>query len=180
MACVVMVDEPNGTSHMGGAVAAPIAKSIMEDSLKYLGVKPQYTEKEKKEVQKGNIQTPDITGLAPDEAKAILIKQKLNYEMEGSGDTVLDQSPKPDIEIQEGSTIYLYTTPDSMPPSIEVPDLIGDTAAEAEKETTNIGLKVKIKGDGTIISQVPEKGKTVQKGSVIDVTLTPSQQKEGP
>ena len=37
---VVMVDDPNGRSHYGGQVAAPVFSEVMEGALRLLGVPP--------------------------------------------------------------------------------------------------------------------------------------------
>ncbi|MBO5184773.1 MAG: hypothetical protein J6D79_03445, partial [Clostridia bacterium] len=43
VAILVGVDEPPGIYRGGGVLAAPIAKEVMESTLKYLNVEPQYT-----------------------------------------------------------------------------------------------------------------------------------------
>ena len=43
VAILVGVDEPPGEYRGGGVIAAPIAREVMESTLKYLNVEPQYT-----------------------------------------------------------------------------------------------------------------------------------------
>ncbi len=50
VAILVGVDNPKGTYSSGGAVAAPVAKEVMESTLTYLGVEPRYTDSELKEL----------------------------------------------------------------------------------------------------------------------------------
>ena len=43
------MDQPEiGMPYYGGTIAAPVVKNILEESLIYLGVEPQYSEDEKK------------------------------------------------------------------------------------------------------------------------------------
>ncbi|MDR1565431.1 MAG: stage V sporulation protein D, partial [Oscillospiraceae bacterium] len=48
VAVLVMLDEPTGASHMGGAIAAPVVKEIMADILPLLGVEPVYNDNDMK------------------------------------------------------------------------------------------------------------------------------------
>ena len=41
---LIMLDEPMGESHMGGAIAAPTFKKIFDEVLRYMDIEPQFTE----------------------------------------------------------------------------------------------------------------------------------------
>ena len=45
--CLVMLDEPSNGEYYGGRIAAPVVGKILEDTLRYLNVEPQYTEEER-------------------------------------------------------------------------------------------------------------------------------------
>ncbi|WP_051585757.1 stage V sporulation protein D [Caldanaerobius polysaccharolyticus] len=180
IAVIVMIDEPTGSGHMGGAIAAPVVKSIMEDSLKYLGVKPIYTPEESKELEKRNVITPDFTGMKVDDAKVKVIDSKLTYNVEGNGDVVLDQSPKPGASVKEGSTVFLYASKDESSVLVSVPDLTGKTLREAMDQLNAYGIKVSISGDGIVIGQTPPAGTKVKRGTVVHLILSQQRQPAGP
>ena len=57
--CLVMLDNPQGGNYYGGMIAAPVVGSIIEDTLRYLGVEPQYTESES---GGADIEMPEVRG----------------------------------------------------------------------------------------------------------------------
>ncbi|MEG1613922.1 MAG: penicillin-binding transpeptidase domain-containing protein, partial [Oscillospiraceae bacterium] len=65
IAVLIVVDEPTGGSYMGGTVAAPIAAQVIEQTLKYLNVEPQYTETE---LAKLDVKAPSLVGKMTDDA----------------------------------------------------------------------------------------------------------------
>lgn len=116
IAVLVVIDEPGGAQFFGGVIAAPVAKSILYDSLRYLDVKPQYTAEEAALLQKPFVKVPNVTNMPLQSAIKELAKSKLKYavdaEYEHSMDSmILDQVPKPGAEINEGSIIILYAQP---------------------------------------------------------------------
>ena len=55
--------------------------------------------------------------------------------------------------------------------SFEMPDVRGFPASRAIGALQRMGLKVKIKGSGKVISQYPRKGKKVKKGNTCILQL---------
>ncbi len=113
IAVLAIVDEPTGVSAFGSTTAGPIIKEIMSDALPYLGVKPKYTEEEKKELEKPQVTVPDIRNLAIEEATKVLEEAKLSNNLDADveiskGTKVKDMFPKPGVKVDEGSTIMLY------------------------------------------------------------------------
>ncbi|HYF82040.1 MAG TPA: stage V sporulation protein D [Clostridia bacterium] len=116
IAVLVVIDEPGGAQHFGGVIAAPVAKSIIYDTLRYLDVKPQYTEEEQKLMQKPLVKVPEVRNMPLRDAIKELAKSKLKYsvdtEYEHSMESaILDQTPKPGADINEGSIIILNAKP---------------------------------------------------------------------
>lgn len=116
IAVLVVIDEPGGAQHFGGVIAAPVAKSIIYDTLRYLDVKPQYTEEEQKLMQKPLVKVPEVRNMPLKDAIRILAKSKLKYSVETEFEhnmesTILDQTPKPGADINEGSIIILNANP---------------------------------------------------------------------
>lgn len=99
------VDHPKNTVQFGGVVAAPIVGNILEDGLRSLGVKPR-TEQVEKEVNwldPVTYKVPDLIGTSTKDLKEMLLPLKL--EVEGKGSKVIEQSPKPNVTVNEGTTI---------------------------------------------------------------------------
>lgn len=114
IAVLVVIDEPNGFSHFGGQIAGPVVKSIVSDTLRYMDVKPQYTDKELESMQKPLVQVPEVRNMAYKDALKILVKGKLNAKLEsGEGESnlnsiIVDQTPKPGAKMNEGGEVMLY------------------------------------------------------------------------
>lgn len=110
---LAIVDEPTGVSAFGSTTAGPIIKEIMNDSLKYLGVKPQYTDEEKEKLEKEQVTVPDIRNLSIEEAVKVLEEAKLSPNLDADveipkGTKIKDMFPKPGVKVSEGSSIMLY------------------------------------------------------------------------
>ena len=110
---LAIVDEPTGVSAFGSTTAGPIVKEIMNDSLKYLGVEPKYSEEEKKEFEKAQVIVPDVRDLTIEEAVKALEEAKLNPNLDTDIEIpektkVIDMFPKPGVKVSENSSIMLY------------------------------------------------------------------------
>ncbi len=111
VAVLVIVDNPKGVKY-GSSTAAPGAKLILEDTLRYLDLNPKYTEEEKKEMNENQVTVPDVVGEGLDEAIGILGGEGLEYEASGGSldndFIVRDQYPKAGQKMEKGGTVYLY------------------------------------------------------------------------
>ena len=114
IAILVVVDNPKGVKY-GSMTAAPGAQQILEDTLRYLNIKPDYTKEEEKYIDDQMITVPDLIGKnCYEEAVGILSGYSLNYVIspqagENQADfTVIDQYPKAGEKINAGGTVYLY------------------------------------------------------------------------
>lgn len=163
VAILLIVDEPGVRPDYGSTVAAPYAKMILEETLKYLGVQTKYGEGEKELEGKTTI-VPDVAGLTIQEASTQLTQASLRSMTDGIGDKIVEQLPAAGAQVPEGSLVVLYTeaqgdgqtgTSEQM---IEVPDLKGMSMIEANRTLRNLGLTMKINGSGLVVSQNPEAG----------------------
>ena len=175
LAVLAIVDEPRGISHYGSVVATPIAKEVLEESLRYLDIKPKYTEEEAEVLVKEDVIVPEVRNMSVREASQILIENKLDYvtdmEFNGDGDAiVIDMFPKPNAKVPEKSIIMLYTRANGdMSEKVIVPDLKGKTIREVNTILNAKGLKLKITGSGLSYSQMPEAGTEVDVGTIVGV-----------
>lgn len=169
--CLVILDQPPvGSTYYGGLIAAPVVKNILEESLQYLGVEPEYTQEELAMI---DITVPDVTGMSRKEAEAELKKVGVNIAFRGQGDVVLDQVPKPYSKLAKNSKVVAYTDGEEIQKSVTIPDVVGCSASEANKGITNAGLNVRIKGLSNVTgiaicsSQSPAAGTVVEPGTIV-------------
>ena len=163
---MVMLDEPEGEAYYGGVIAAPVIGKILEDILRYMGVEPVYGEDEYILV---DVTVPEVRRLEIAEAKKVLKDTKLTYKIEGLGNTITDQIPKPGARLQENSMVILYTEEAQTIKNVIVPDVLGKTVVETNEILTNEGLNMRVAGYGTALRQQPEAGTYVLPGTVVEV-----------
>lgn len=117
IAVLVVIDEPGGFSHFGGQIASPVVKSIISDTLRYLDVKPQYTEAELAQMQKPLVTVPEVRNMTYKDAIKVLTNNKLNHQLEGGeGETslnslIVDQIPRPGASINQEGDVILIVKP---------------------------------------------------------------------
>ena len=100
---LVALDTPSretGIYISGGVMAAPTVGAVLSDILPYLGAP--------KSADEGYTVLDDLTGLSPEEARAILNEKKLEALYAGEGGTVVSQIPQAGRQVPEGSQILLY------------------------------------------------------------------------
>ncbi|MGL4483666.1 MAG: penicillin-binding transpeptidase domain-containing protein [Anaerovoracaceae bacterium] len=107
-----VVKEPAG-EQFGSTAAAPYAKAVMENTLRYMEVKPEYSKEEKKELREKTTNVPNVTGKSASDAKRILKSKGLKFIVSPEkGNTkdfkVVDQFPKSGEKVSKGSTVYIY------------------------------------------------------------------------
>lgn len=110
---LAIVDEPTGVMQFGSTTAGPIIKEVMSNTLKYLGVEPEYTEEEKEENVKNKVTVPDVRGLTIEDATKVLEDSKLEANIDNDvdikeGTIIKDMFPKPGVSVNEGSLISIY------------------------------------------------------------------------
>ncbi len=168
---LIVVDEPEGATG-GGAVAAPVAGEVIENTLTYLNVERQYNDSEKALL---DVQVPSVTGDAVDEAKSSLEEEKFSVQIVGSGDTVLSQMPASGQYIPQGGVVVLYTDEQKKKLKAVVPDFTGMTITEANYAAINAGINIRVSGNSlseeslTAYRQSSLKGAEVESGSTVTV-----------
>ncbi|MCQ2551013.1 MAG: PASTA domain-containing protein [Clostridia bacterium] len=105
---LVICDNPKGLIY-GSYTAAPIAKEIMEQTVKYLGIAPSYTAAEKKALKNKTYKVPSITGMTTEKALGVIGGYNVKSKVVGKKNKVVDQYPKAGDTIKAGGTVYLYT-----------------------------------------------------------------------
>ena len=172
IAVFVMLDETNGDSYYGGAVAAPVGSKVMAEILPYLGYEPQYSEDELKRL---SVTVPDVSGMEIAAAKERISAAGLNSRVVGVGEKVTAQTPSAATAVYKNGTVILYTEGTSEETTI-VPNLIGLTAAEANISAASAGINIEFSGNTTssglkAYSQSIASGEVVKKGTVVTVSF---------
>lgn len=165
IAILFIVDEPGVRPDYGSTVAAPYAKEILEESLKYLGVQPVYEEGEEEAANATSV-VPDVTGLSLSEASQKLSEAGLTSMTDGIGSKIVEQLPAAGAEVPSGSLVVLYTEAEGEEPAteyIEVPDVTGLSMIQANRLLRSQGLEMKISGSGLAVSQEPAAGTKIPK-----------------
>lgn len=170
--CILIgVDSPGTYLTSGGALAAPVAKEVMKSTLEYLGVEPQYTEKE---LEKISVEVPALSGLALWEAVNKAESCGFSVKIVGDGAEAVSQFPEAGYEIPSGGVITVYTQTDASDDTVTVPDFTGKTVSEVNDLATENSLNVIFSGpceESAVIAygQSVEAGSSVKSGSMLTV-----------
>lgn len=173
---LLTMDTPSrstGTSVFGGTMVAPVASSIMSEILPQLGIDPDYTAEE---LVGADATVPNVVGQTLENAKTKLENAGFSYKTVGDGDTVTDQTPVGGAIVPNNASIILYLGAEKSDDLCTVPNVVGLSAAEANKAMTNAGLIMKVAGATTsssgnvhAISQSISNGTEVEAGTVVTV-----------
>lgn len=169
--CIIFnLYNPTGPQgHQGGTVCAPVVSNIIDETLRYLDVNPDYT------LEENNIEeilVPDLTGKTYSDAEATL--KELGFSIASDSkfekdDLIVDQTPKVGASLVSSSTVRVYRSADKEKITVTVPDVRDKSIATATKLLKNSGLNIRIIGNGNAIIQDPSPGDVVQKGSIVTV-----------
>ena len=173
---LLTMDTPSrttGTNVSGGAMVAPTASQIMAEVLPLLGVEPDYSEEQLKEA---DTVVPNVRNLSAEEARTKLEAAGFPYHTVGSGSTVTDQTPAGGAIVPNNASILLYLGAEKPDSKCQVPNVVGLTAAEANRKLTNAGLLMKMAGRTSsssgnvkaVLQSYPE-GTELAAGSVVTV-----------
>ncbi len=177
--CLVILDQPPvGNTYYGGIIAAPVVKNILDETLQYLNVEPEYTEEE---MQFVDILVPNVVGREPSKAKQTIEGAGLTAKIIGNGDKVISQMPSSNTKVSKNSAIVLYTEKEMGRQTVTVPSVVGMTPAAANKVLTDAGLNVKIRGvsntGGTAVcaGQLPIGGTKAEAGTIVTLNFSYSE-----
>ena len=168
------MDEPTVGSRYGSTVAAPYVSKILADVLPYLGIEPEYTDEE---LAKLEINLPNYRGLSLDEAIMRLSEAGLSYEIVGTGNSIVNQVPPAKSTLsKDNGLVILYTSEVSEERNATVPNILGMTAAEANKALAKAGFNIHLEGalngsGAVVMTQSIAAGTVAPKGTVITVDI---------
>lgn len=103
---IVCVNEPSAGAYYGGVVAKPIGEKVFKRIFETKAIQP--TDKSQLENQP-TIAMPDVTGLTVADACSKLKQIGLNSFVEGEGQIIITQLPKPNTMLYLDEIVYLIS-----------------------------------------------------------------------
>ena len=143
---LLTMDTPSrttGTYVSGGNMVAPTASEIMAEILPDLGIEPNYTAEE---LAGADAPVPNTVGLTAAEAREKLEAAGFSCRTVGNGSAVTDQTPVGGAIVPNNASVILYMGLEKPTTRSIVPNVIGRTAAEANKALANAGLIMRVAG----------------------------------
>lgn len=173
---LLTMDTPSrttGTFVSGGNMVAPAASQIMAEILPDLGIEPNYSAEE---LAGADAPVPNTVGMGVAEAQAKLEEAGFSSRTIGNGKTVTDQTPVGGAIVPNNASVILYLGLEKPTTESIVPNVLGKTAAEANKALTNAGLIMRVAGvtssdSGNVhaITQSSPEGTKLAPGEVVTV-----------
>ena len=173
---LLTLDTPSrntGTPTFGGTMVAPVASEIMAEILPILGIEPNYTAEQ---LSGADAPVPNTVNLTEAEAKEKLSAAGFTCRTVGNGKTVTDQTPVGGAIVPNNASVVLYMGLEKPTTRSIVPNVIGRTAAEANRALTNAGLIMRVSGitssaSGNVhaITQSYPEGTELAAGEVVTV-----------
>lgn len=158
---------PQGKSHFGGVIAAPVVSQVLSEVLPYLGIPSNDNSSES-----NGIKIPDLKNKTVEEAKQILKDLGINcLTSANSSEIITSQTPKAGTSISQNGFVRLYTAENNSSVSTSVPDLKGKSLTQATAALKAKNLNIQATGSGIVVSQDPAVGSSVEEGSIVRVTL---------
>lgn len=102
-----IVDEPKGL-YYGSQVCAPPVGELFKNIFDYKSLYPIFSETDKLVIG-DKFPMPNLVGKKYGEAKNILYKLGLHYEVDGDGDLIMEQFPAENTMIDKRYSVMLYT-----------------------------------------------------------------------
>ena len=166
--------------HQGGTVCGPIVGEILSEVLPYLGVtstNPSATDNTEATVtETTGAYVSSVTGQTVASAREKLEANGFEVIVPSGVDEsttiVTDQMPKAGSYLENGSTIYLYTSENDVRTSVTVPDVKGMSISNATSTLQNSNLNVIVEGTtGVVVSQSITSGKEVEEGTIVTIVV---------
>ena len=115
---LVVIDDPSAGAFYGGQIAAPVARDIFAQLLRFMHISPssdtfEDMNKDKPEAPKpvdDGKGMPDLQGMSIKEASQTLAQRGLGIDIQGNG-LAKSQSIAPGTAIQQGQTVTVTFSP---------------------------------------------------------------------
>lgn len=104
---LIVVDEPGGASYYGSIAATPYAKMVIEKIIEYKKYSPTKPDELVNNPLDEKVTMPNVIGLNVYDAENILNECGLQFEIQGSGEMVVNQFPMADVSISKNSVVMI-------------------------------------------------------------------------
>ena len=111
---------------------------------------------------------PNFKNKKLDSVKQTLETNKISYEVLGTGDKVIDQSPNPKDIITTNDKVYLITNKEQ-----KIPNTVGLSSKVAKDILNKLGVKVNLDGVGYVTEQSVAQDTPITEGMEIVLKLSP-------
>jgi stage V sporulation protein D (sporulation-specific penicillin-binding protein) len=157
---VVVIDEPHGSEHFGGQVAAPVFREVLLDLQRtsWPGFDPANVAVAMRPPSVPAVTAPDLRLLPPREAEHRLAEYGLHARFEGEGPRVLSQAPAAGQPVERGAAVVAYLAAPNDSTGHMLPDLVGLTVREAMRRLNERAVTAHIEGSGVVARQDPAPG----------------------
>ncbi len=173
---IIIVDTPTSPVKYGSTVAAPYVAGLLDEILPYIGIERNYSDAELKKIKTtlGN-----YVGWNKQDTVSAVVNRGIEYEIRGDGDVITYQVPAKGQEIMKNSGKVIFYTGNATPVANKtVPNVVGQTAAAANRALAGRGFNVIIDGAGNttsadayVVSQSIDPGTLVTEGTVVTITV---------
>lgn len=176
---IVFVIKSSGLFRSGDAASSSTPKITTE--------KPS---DQKEDTDEERYTVPNFLGMSLESAKEEIgdnLKVVTQYEKSDKyrAGLIARQSIKSDTEVEKGKTIILTVSNGAEKKTVSVPGVIGMSSSSAASTIRNRGLKVSISKkysssveEGKVISQSPDSGTQVEKGTIVTIVVSRGEKKE--
>lgn len=167
---MITVDEPSNGVYYAAQVAVPPAKTLFTDIFNYLD--SEFSNENLGQITR-DVVIPEIRGMKIADAKKALKDSKLDFNMNGDGESVVEMTPYPGYSVKEGSKINLYTSGDATyNNNVVMPDVRGYSKEDANLLMKNLGIVAIFDGSGMVSGQDISQGEVITKGTTVKLTLS--------
>ena len=171
---LVALYDPQVKNYHGGTIAGPVVSNILSEVLPYLGIAQDSIDVSTNN-ENNLITVPNITNKTVTEAQKILENKgfRCQFNISGNKNEVLvtEQVPAANSKLPSNSLIMLYTSENNVRTSTTVPNLSGMSATRAANSLKSKNLNISIEGSGSVVSQEPACGTSVEEGTIVKVKL---------
>jgi stage V sporulation protein D (sporulation-specific penicillin-binding protein) len=168
---MITIDEPSNGAYYAAQVAVPPAKTLFTDIFNYLNNK--FTNENLGQITR-DVVIPEIRGMKIADAKKALKDAKLDFNIDGDGESVVNITPYPGYSVQEGSKVNLYTNSGETNNDVVMPDVRGYSKEDATSLLKNLGIVPTFEGSGMVVAQDISQGEVINKGATVKLTLSSS------
>jgi stage V sporulation protein D (sporulation-specific penicillin-binding protein) len=147
-----------------------VFKEIMTEVMRYWNIPPQ-DEYDLPQLPE-EVEVPSLVNLTMTGAIDLADATGFGLRIEGQGELIVAQTPKPGAMAPHGTTIIVYTGEGQVgSDEVTVPSLDGLSLREASELLAMLGLRLESSGSGIALSQDPPAGTKVKSGSAIRVNF---------